>query len=168
MVDTMTIVTNWMFFKNYVHDWFLVLMVLLRLNKCLTNWSGRNYLIVVITIFTALMVYKCLNGLAPEYLQNNFELLCNHQERVTRQSTAGLLALPLRRNGNDIQCFKYSFRYNGVKIWNGLESAIRNSPNTQMFLKTIVWLFLVLSVGFYLFMFSAIFNIYLFMYNEGP
>ena len=83
--------------------------------------------------FTALMVFKCLNGQAPQYLQNKFNLLCNYQDRVTRQSTAGLLALPPRSNGNDINCYKYSFSYNGVKIWNRIESSIRNSPNTQLF-----------------------------------
>ena len=61
-------------------------------------FNRRNY-------FTALMVFKCLNGLAPSYLQSKFSYVRDHHERDTRQSAAGLLALPLLTN--DIECNKY-------------------------------------------------------------
>ena len=51
----------------------------------------------------------------------------------TRQATAGQLALPPSSNGYDLECFKSSFMYNGVKLWNEIESGIRNSVNVEIF-----------------------------------
>ena len=98
--------------------------------------SDRN------TYFNALMVFKCLNGLAPPYLQNKFSYVRDKHERNTRQSTAGLLALPPLSNGNDLESFKHCFSYNGVNIWNCIETCIRNSLNVQSFkdlYKTYFW-----------------------------
>ncbi len=92
--------------------------------------------------FIALMVFKCLNDLAPPYLQNKFNFVRDSHERNTRQAIAGLLSLPPRINGNDLESFKHSFRYKGVKVWNNVEEYIRNSHDVQCFqylYKTYYW-----------------------------
>ncbi len=92
--------------------------------------------------FTALMVFKSLNGQAPPYLQSKFNYVRNIHECNTRHATAGLLALPPVRNGCDLECFRYCFSYDGVKVWNCIDSSIRNSFNVQSFkllYKTYYW-----------------------------
>ena len=53
--------------------------------------------------FTALMVFKCLNGLSPTYLQNKFKYVRDNHGCNTRQSPAGLLSLPLLSHGSNIE-----------------------------------------------------------------
>ena len=79
------------------------------------------------------MMYKALNGIAPEYLSSMFNYISTTHNRQTRQATAGQLALPPVCNGHDIECFKLSFAYNGVKLWNNIDVQIRNSMNVQIF-----------------------------------
>ena len=83
--------------------------------------------------FKALMVYKALNGIAPEYISNMLKYVSATHNRQTRQATAGQLALPPTCNSYDLECFKSSFAYNGVKLWNDLDVQIRNSVNIQVF-----------------------------------
>ena len=83
--------------------------------------------------FKALMMYKALNGIAPEYISNMFKYVSATHNRQTRQATAGQLALPPTCNSYDLECFKSSFVYNGVKLWNDLDVQIRNSVNMQVF-----------------------------------
>ena len=83
--------------------------------------------------FKALMVFKSLNGLAPHYLANMFNYVSTTHDISTRQAIAGHLALPPVSNGHDIDCFKSSFSYSGVKLWNKIDIDIRNSLNVQSF-----------------------------------
>ena len=92
--------------------------------------------------FTALMVFKCLNGLSPTYLQNKFKYVRDNHGCNTRQSTAGLLSLPPLSHGSEIESFKYCFSYNAVNVWNNIETSVRNSLNVQSFkhvYKTYYW-----------------------------
>ena len=75
--------------------------------------------------FTALMVFKCLNGLSPTYLQNKFKYVRDNHGCNTRQSTAGLLSLPPLSHGSDIESFKYCFSCNAVNVWNNIETSVR-------------------------------------------
>ena len=83
--------------------------------------------------FKSLLMYKALNGLAPEYISSMFNYVNATHTRQTRQATAGQLALPPLCNGKDIECFKSSFAYNGVKMWNTIDVPLRNSDNVQVF-----------------------------------
>ena len=83
--------------------------------------------------FKALMMYKSLNGLAPEYLASMFNYLSTTHGVNTRQAAAGQLALPPTDNGSDIEYFKSSFSYSGVQLWNNIDIDIRNSVNVQSF-----------------------------------
>ena len=33
----------------------------------------------------------------------------------------------------DTECFEFSFAFNGVNIWNGIDFDVRNAPNVQSF-----------------------------------
>ena len=83
--------------------------------------------------FKSLLMHKALNGLAPEYISSMFNYVNATHTRQTRQATAGQLSLPPLCNGNDIECFKSSFAYNGVKMWNTIDVQLRNSDNVQVF-----------------------------------
>ena len=87
--------------------------------------SDRN------TYFNALMVFKSLNDLAPPYLRSKFNYVRDNHDCNTRQSTAGLLALPPVINGSDLESYKCCLSYNGVKIWNQIDESIRNTLNVQ-------------------------------------
>ena len=36
-------------------------------------------------------------------------------------------------NRNTRSCSKFSFAFNGVNIWNGIDFVVRNAPNVQSF-----------------------------------
>ena len=83
--------------------------------------------------FKSLMVYKSLNGQAPDYLVDMFTYLSTTHDVNTRQAAAGQLALPPAENGSDTEYFKSSFSYSGVQLWNNIDIDIRNSVNVQSF-----------------------------------
>ena len=77
-----------------------------------------------------LMVYKCLNGKGPQYLQ---ELLQNRPHtRTLRSSSQNLLLVPKMRT----ETFgKRAFVYAGPKLWNELPLHIRDSDSLIDFKK---------------------------------
>ena len=83
--------------------------------------------------FKSLMMYKTLNGLTPSYISDMFTAVSDVHTRNTRSATAGQLALPRSFNGPDTECFKFSFAFNGVNIWNDIDLNVRNAPNVQNF-----------------------------------
>ena len=83
--------------------------------------------------FKALLMFKCLNNMAPQYLTDRFSYIRDKHNANTRQAATNLLALPPSMNGYDTDYFKSSFSYNGVQIWNELSTIIRCSPNVQSF-----------------------------------
>ncbi len=85
--------------------------------------------------FRALMVFKCLNNLAPQYLADKFQYISDIHQCNTRQAAVGNLALPPLRNGHDIEGYKHSFTFSGVKVWNTINPLIRNSANINGFKK---------------------------------
>ena len=83
--------------------------------------------------FKSLMMYKTLHNLAPPYLTSKFSFVRDNHARNTRQAAAGQLALPPVSNGYDIECFKHSFSYSGVKLWNGIDPNVKNSCDVHSF-----------------------------------
>ena len=75
--------------------------------------------------FKALMMYKSLHSLAPQYFTRKFKYVRDSQNCNTRQAAAGQLALPPLTHGNDIECIKSSLSYSRVKLWNGIDSTVR-------------------------------------------
>jgi hypothetical protein len=83
--------------------------------------------------FKALLMYKCLNGMAPLYLTQRVNYVSSRHSVNTRQAKTGLLALPPCANGSDTEYFKSSFSYSGVQLWNTLDFDIRFSANVHCF-----------------------------------
>ena len=78
-------------------------------------------------------MYKSLHSLAPQYLTRKFKYVCGNHHCNTRPAAAGQLALPPLTHGNDIECFKSSFSYSVVKLWNSIGSTVRNSQDIVSF-----------------------------------
>ena len=81
------------------------------------------------TYFTCIMVYKCLNGLAPDYLINLFKYVSETHSYITRNVSNNNLALP----SLSTSLYKHSFSYNGALLWNSLPLYIRNSSSLNTF-----------------------------------
>ena len=76
--------------------------------------SCRDYL-------KCMLVFKCLNNLAPPYLLNEFSHSRDFHSYNTRHR--GLLRLPLARTTKYQDCFRFS----GTKIWNSLPLDLRRT-----------------------------------------
>ncbi len=83
--------------------------------------------------FKSLMMYKSINCLAPCYLTRKFNYVRDNHRCNTRHAAAGQLALPPLNHGHDLECFKNSFSYSGVKLWNSISQIVRNSNDVQSF-----------------------------------
>ena len=84
-------------------------------------------------IQTALMVFKSLNGLAPEYLTSKFATR-NVSNYTLRDSANKLVTFP-RTN-----YMKSSFSCSGATLWNSLPCNIRESSSLNQFLRnTVSW-----------------------------
>ena len=77
---------------------------------------------------TATMVYKSLNGLAPDYLKSMF----TNRSAISTYSLRnceGKLAVPLPRTN----FLKNSFSYNGALLWNSLPINLRQAQSLASF-----------------------------------
>ena len=84
------------------------------------------------------LVFKALNGMAPQYLEE----LCTeyHPTRTLRSSQSNLLVVPKCR----VKYGERSFSYAGPKLWNALPGDIRDSTSLTDFkqrLKTFLFKF---------------------------
>ena len=76
---------------------------------------------------TCLQVFKCINGLAPAYLLNQFTFSREFHSHDTRYKD--LIRLPVAKTSK----FQSSFKYHGAKEWNSLPSSIRNELSLPSF-----------------------------------
>ncbi len=72
------------------------------------------------------MIYKVLNGLAPQYLSDMYTLTSDVLLRPNRHSDNSTLYLPTGRN---LQIFKDSFQYSSTEIWNNIPVEIREAQS---------------------------------------
>ena len=75
--------------------------------------------------FTLVLVYKCLNGLAPEYLSSQITLMCNN----TRSAATYNVVVPFPHT----EMFKRSFSYSGPTLWNKLPVSIKEAQSLGIF-----------------------------------
>ena len=80
-----------------------------------------------------LLVYKCLNGLAPSYL-SELLVLKSTMSRLDLRSTSDstLLCVPFTKRKTFADRL---FSMVGPRLWNGLPKTIRESPNPNCFKK---------------------------------
>jgi len=74
-------------------------------------------------------MYKVLNNMAPNYLNEGFSAINNVHSICTRRSKAGDLYIP-KCNTN---YGKRTFRYKGCVLWNILSQDIRYAKNVMSF-----------------------------------
>ena len=82
----------------------------------------RNY-------HTAILMFKCINGMAPNYLADQVTLISEVRTHNTRSSTTLEVLVPSVNRS----VFKKSFAYNGATIWNSLPDFIRRADSLQCF-----------------------------------
>ena len=78
---------------------------------------------------TALLMFKCVNGLAPNYLSDQITLLRDTNMYQTRETNGLNVYTPFPRK--DI--FKRSFLYNGATVWNSFPKFVQESDNIDDF-----------------------------------
>ena len=77
----------------------------------------------------AILMYKTLNNLCPEYLGSNFSSMHYNTDRELRSIESGKLQVPKPR----IEFFRKSISYSGTVIWNGIPKEIRDSKSLACF-----------------------------------
>ena len=86
-----------------------------------------------ITIFTrikyfqAILMFKCMNGLAPDYLTSKFTVCSDLYSHSLRSTTFGHLHIPRSKS----KYFKMTFQYSGLIIWNNLPNGIKDLRHTE-------------------------------------
>ena len=73
------------------------------------------------------MMYKCINNIAPQYLCDVFKFSSNQYS--LRSTKSGCLFVP-RPNTNFM---KRTFQYSGTLLWNNIPSVIKDSINVDIF-----------------------------------
>lgn len=81
------------------------------------------------TYHIAVMVYKALNGLTPDYLTTCLSSISQVCTYNLRSATANNLMLP--RPNSDL--LKKSFSFAGVQTWNSLPLALKKSTSLSIF-----------------------------------
>ena len=82
-------------------------------------------------IHKAVMVYKSLNCLAPDYMSSKFILLNDLFNSYNLRDSENKLAVPLPRTNY----YRNSFCYNGAVLWNNLSSDVRQAKSSTSFRK---------------------------------
>ena len=79
-----------------------------------------------ITFKKAVLVYKCLHGMAPQYLQMHCEPMSTVTSRRLRSAHSGWLTVPRTRTNYSDR----SFAVQGPRMWNSLPAKLRTPDIT--------------------------------------
>ena len=79
------------------------------------------------------LMYRILNGMAPDYLLDMFTFQQEHDRYELRSSTHAQVRLNPPRAYK--QCFEKSFMFAGAKTWNRLPNSVQEAPTLQCFKK---------------------------------
>ena len=93
-----------------------------------------------LTYNKALLIYKALNKLTPEYSTNLLKPVSETHSRSLRSSVNGTLSVPRSRTS----LFDRSLSSSAPRIWNSLPISVRNSSSLNGFknsLKEVLWPF---------------------------
>ena len=77
----------------------------------------------------AVLTYKILNGLAPDYLKSMFTTIESINNRVLRSSSNFQLYTP-RPNS---ELLRKSFSYSASKLWNSIPTNVKNAKSVDQF-----------------------------------
>ena len=81
--------------------------------------------------FQAVLMYKCMNGQAPEYLSEKFISCKDVYNYSLRSASSGCLHIP-RPNS---EFLKRTFKYSGLIVWNSIPSHIKDINKIDNFKK---------------------------------
>ena len=81
------------------------------------------------TFHIATLMFKCVNGLAPNYLCDQVNLMSDVNNYGTRSATSLDVLVPEVNRS----IFKKSFAYNGACVWNSLPGFIRRADDVLHF-----------------------------------
>ena len=79
--------------------------------------------------FTASMIFKCINGLAPLRLTNELSAIGDAHSANTRSSSNGNILVPMPH----VEQFRNSFKYRGAALRNTLPRDIREAQSIDEF-----------------------------------
>lgn len=82
-----------------------------------------------VNYFTALLMFKCIHGLAPHYLSDHIVMACEAHDKHTRLTNSFDVVVP----STQTSIYQQSFMYNGAKTWNNLPEIVKESPNVSIF-----------------------------------
>ena len=110
--------------------------LIMNRDRCESSISTMRQLHLLPIIFRCkykvlLLVYRCINGQAPEYLQQKLSLrnpvwiTCSATER-------DILQIPYNKRRTLADC---GFSLAGPKFWNSLPLEIRTAPTVSIFMK---------------------------------
>jgi len=71
--------------------------------------------------FNLVLMFKCIHGLAPEYLVNEIVMACEVSDRSTRFNDFNNVYVPYPRK----DVFKSSFVYNASHLWNNMPNDLK-------------------------------------------
>ena len=78
---------------------------------------------------TSVLMFKCIYGLAPNYLSDSLVYTHEVHSRLTRSTENNNLYIPKC----NIEIFKRSFQYQGPTIWNDIPIDIKQSATVHQF-----------------------------------
>ena len=138
-------------------------VVILTVSKMISDLSWMN-IEQHLFYFTAILMFKCLNNLAPEYLSNSLKYTHELHPHNTRNASNLNLNIPKPKTST----FMNSFSYQGPLIWNTLPTNVRDSNNIHTFkthLKETVFVlyFTIFLIYFFLFV-HDIYVVYIIIY----
>ena len=79
--------------------------------------------------FMSLLMFKCIHGLAPDYLSNEVIMAVEISNRNTRNLNINNVHVP----AVNTECTKNSFSYCGPVVWNSLPDDLKECTNLNMF-----------------------------------
>ena len=79
----------------------------------------------------AVLVYRCLNGMAPSYLANDFQCVANlDAQRYLRSASTSTLVVPVTRLST---VGDRAFPVAAARVWNSLPVDVTSSPSLSTF-----------------------------------
>ena len=83
---------------------------------------------------TAVMMFKCINGLAPAYLADMFKCSNTNVHRYpTRVQNVSVESGQLYLPKVSLECGKRMFNYRGVLLWNDIDQNVRVNDSVSTF-----------------------------------
>ena len=86
--------------------------------------------------FDCILMFKCLHGLAPDYLVNQVSLIRDISARDNPRYHPMTVHVPFPR----LEMFRNTFLYNGASLWNELPNDLKDSQTVVSFKKKLKYL----------------------------